>query len=724
MNNELEYRIKTIADLRAMERTHGALKDVQKALKDQGKESEIVNSKIAAMDRAMATETAQAVKLADSLNKVVEAERKAGRSAHDFVAARNSALQGAGLKAPGRLQEAALAFKDAGGGMSGLSAGAAALGPEAVAAVAAGTLAIKGATSAIREFGQSEESIIRLDAALAQAGLLTEDYRRKLLGLASDLQDTTGKADEEWTDVIRTLTQLGSTPDDIEKNVEAVKNLAGILDGDLTSAAMMVGKALQGEFTAFSRLGIEFDEHASKAENLAKLYKVLAERGAGQLEAAATSLNGKLRTLKNAFSDLEEAAGPYVLNAVLGKNTIDGLTLAFKWLAEKIGDVPPVAGNLQNKIKGAKDAMDRGAESADQFAEKLKKVKGQADDAAASLNKYFQELGKKTQRDQDQEGAAADLALSELKRKEKAGLITPAESRIAEHQIKERVEADRIDREAGLRDQSIAKLKAAADDNADRMSNANLQAQAEEDKAKQYARDHEAMKATAKKFDDQIAAANASGDTDTAAKLAKAKAERIRKFRGESGNVDAQEKLAKDKRTAADDLIKELFPKQADYLSQIQSLEDEKSQMPRIYDLQARKRRIDTGVEVAELKRKEEEEKRQKQSANSDGRGGKASANPADPFNPQQPLGPNPRQLIQGDQVPLDRFEPRLPMNVAGAQEALKRQEQYWIGILDGLLKVTNWQPVNEARFRQVQAKIEAIDNQLSNMRGWNTNRR
>jgi hypothetical protein len=198
----------------------------------------------------------------------------------------------ANAKAAEKLNEAA---KDV---VPGLGAVEGALGKMAggatVASVAIGaTAAAVGlAAESVREFMGVETAFAKLDSALARSGQLTDEYRAKLAEMASELQKSTGKDDDEWLGVLTKLTQFGANSSNIDGAAEAVKNLAGILDGDLQSASMMVSKALQGQFDLFGRYGLRVAETGTQTQKLNQLFEQLAKRGGGQLEAQMQTISG------------------------------------------------------------------------------------------------------------------------------------------------------------------------------------------------------------------------------------------------------------------------------------------------------------------------------------------------------------------------------------------------------------------------------------------------
>jgi ABC-type transporter Mla subunit MlaD len=223
-----------------------------------------------------------------------------------------------------------------------------ALGAVASAAGVVG-VAMATASKALREFAEAEKGIAGLDAALANFGHLTEENRERLQGLAAELQATTAIADDEWVAVLTKLVQFGAKPESIGMDVEAVKNLAGVV-GDLGTAAGLYSKALQGNFEALSRYGI-------KVKDLDELQRIAAERGGGQLEARARTLGGLFDRLGNATSDFFESLGQGIAKSGLAQAVLGSLADIMGGLAERLGGAYASFQTFNRETAGAAEAL-------------------------------------------------------------------------------------------------------------------------------------------------------------------------------------------------------------------------------------------------------------------------------------------------------------------------------------------------------------------------------
>ncbi len=165
----------------------------------------------------------------------------------------------------------------------------------------------------IRAFSEQEQAIAKLNGTLRASGQFTMGYSRDLQDLASSLQRVTKYADETILDVSRQLIAFGAARRDIPKLTEVVLDLASGMGTEVHSAALLMGKAIAGEFSTLSRYGILVDENAQQSVKLAQAIGQVQERFGGLARAEANTLSGSLVVTKNAIDELKEALGQFIL---------------------------------------------------------------------------------------------------------------------------------------------------------------------------------------------------------------------------------------------------------------------------------------------------------------------------------------------------------------------------------------------------------------------------
>jgi hypothetical protein len=438
VGDDLKYRIKIEGDVASAQKVEKALNDVNKAAKQVGKEAEDSAKRLRDYFRQAALEA-----------KFLE---KASREAQRGGAFTQADFKTSATKRVGFLQKA--------GGEAGKLAAAFGINATSATALGATAAAAKLAAESLKEYATAEERVASLDAALAQRGQLTDLLRTKLQHLASAQQQLTGIASASWLEVITRLVQAGAAGDNIDKLLEGTKNLAGMMQGDLQAASMAIGKALNGNFDQFTRLGIEFSDNATKAQKLDQLWRELAARGGGQLEARNDTLKGSFRNLKNETTDLLQGLGSLFVAIVPVKGAINGVASAVHWLNGLFSSTIPKSDALKNSMRSTGAAMESVEEIVKRYAKKLEDLKSANTALATETDRATEAMRKQMQIDNDVDAANADALLKRVDMDEKGGRLTPTQAATRRTQIKRDLDEKKFKREQELRSREIGNLSA------------------------------------------------------------------------------------------------------------------------------------------------------------------------------------------------------------------------------------------------------------------------
>jgi hypothetical protein len=106
--------------------------------------------------------------------------------------------------------------------------------------------------------------------------------------------------------LLETLTNLDQIG--LKQATKATLDLAASQNIDLQSAALMVGRAIEGNTTSMQRMGISFEAGATKAETLANLLDALSSRS-GAAEAQTNTYEGAVMALRKAHENLQIELG-------------------------------------------------------------------------------------------------------------------------------------------------------------------------------------------------------------------------------------------------------------------------------------------------------------------------------------------------------------------------------------------------------------------------------
>jgi len=203
-----------------------------------------------------------------------------------------------------------------------------------------------GISSMIDAAIEGENAANNLRVALASTGRITPGLTESMLEFSSAVQRETTINDEAVTSIQTLMAQM--TKLDVEGIQRATKGAIGLartLNIDVNSAAMLVQKAMEGNFGALSRYGIKVDETLSKEEKQAQLLNKLEALYVRAREETKT-YGGILAQLKNSWDDMLESMGYGItqsdgLRSALGdiRNTIVRLTPTLAEFTAGLGDL-------------------------------------------------------------------------------------------------------------------------------------------------------------------------------------------------------------------------------------------------------------------------------------------------------------------------------------------------------------------------------------------------
>jgi hypothetical protein len=163
--------------------------------------------------------------------------------------------------------------------------------------------------SIIKSASDSEDALVRLQGALAASGQEVSGLSAQYQQLATSIQKSTQFSDESILDLIATLTQLGVASKDIDAATRTIADFAAATGMSIENAAMLVGRALEGQITSLRRYGITINEAAVKARGAGAVLEELQKRFGGAAANQVNTFTGALKVSANAWDDLKETLG-------------------------------------------------------------------------------------------------------------------------------------------------------------------------------------------------------------------------------------------------------------------------------------------------------------------------------------------------------------------------------------------------------------------------------
>jgi hypothetical protein len=185
----------------------------------------------------------------------------------------------------------------------------------------------------LKSWDKQEKAIAQVNAGLLSTGNAVGFTSEQLQKMASDLQNTSLFGDEEILQdaTAQLLTFTNIAGDQFARTQQAAIDLSTRLGGDLKSASIQLGKALNdpvANLSALSRSGIQFSKKQkavikslADSNRLADAQTIildeLARQYGGAGEAASKAGLGGLKQLQNSLGDLMEDFGAIIAEAIL-----------------------------------------------------------------------------------------------------------------------------------------------------------------------------------------------------------------------------------------------------------------------------------------------------------------------------------------------------------------------------------------------------------------------
>lgn len=206
--------------------------------------------------------------------------------------------------------------------------------------MASATVVIDGVTAAMSSlhaamanlsaaYRVQQEAETKLETVMTQRMAATDAQIQSIKDLASAQQQLGIIGDEVQLAGAQQLATFLTTTDTLAQLIPAMNNLVAQQAGysatsqNAVSVANLMGKAMQGQVSALSRVGITFSEaqaeilkFGDEAERAATLAQVITEN-VGQMNAAlAATDTGKQKQLENSLGDIKEKIGQLATGAM------------------------------------------------------------------------------------------------------------------------------------------------------------------------------------------------------------------------------------------------------------------------------------------------------------------------------------------------------------------------------------------------------------------------
>ena len=169
--------------------------------------------------------------------------------------------------------------------------------------------------STLKAYAENETAVNKLNIALVKQGITSNQVSLELQRYAQALQLTTVYSDEEIMRAQALMVSFGLTGKALERTTKAALDLSSAMGVDLQTAAMLLGKAYQGNTQILARYGIAVDQTKFKSQQFNDILHQIELRMGGSASAAAQTFEGRVKILGNQIDELKEIIGAQLLPA-------------------------------------------------------------------------------------------------------------------------------------------------------------------------------------------------------------------------------------------------------------------------------------------------------------------------------------------------------------------------------------------------------------------------
>lgn len=265
---------------------------------------------------------------------------------------------------------------------------------KAIVAAFAVQKVIQFAKETVKVAEVQEEMERKLETIMRQRMGATEDQIQSVKDLTAAQQALGVVGDEVQMSGAQQLATFLRTSDALKTLIPAMNNLAVQQNGVNVSASAMqnignlMGKVMQGQTSALTRVGISFSKaeekilkYGTEQQKAATLAQVITNNVGNMNEALANTPAGKIQQIKNNFGDMLETLGMGIQNimtpflGIVNKivQALQKAATAFRQLTEMITGVDANASPAISGTGEAADLTDALAEAEEKEAEAKKK---------------------------------------------------------------------------------------------------------------------------------------------------------------------------------------------------------------------------------------------------------------------------------------------------------------------------------------------------------------
>lgn len=218
-------------------------------------------------------------------------------------------------------------------------------------------------SQSVKLYNEQKRAVEVLNSVLESTGATAWTSSTKLQEMASSLQKVTNYGDETILSMQQVLLGFRNIKgDNFEEATKAILDMATVMKMDLSSAAQSIGKALDDPIHGMDSLkkqGFNFTEAQKKViqsfldvGDAASAQKVILDELNGTFGGAAEAAADSATQIKNAFGDMQEGIGAFLVGFSDGKIG-EGVIKTLSFLGEAFGSFHDNIKYLKNEMQSA-----------------------------------------------------------------------------------------------------------------------------------------------------------------------------------------------------------------------------------------------------------------------------------------------------------------------------------------------------------------------------------
>jgi len=212
----------------------------------------------------------------------------------------------------------------------------------AVAAAAVAAYAVKLGVDAVKAAAEDEKAQLALAQQLKNVTNATDSQIASVEDYIKQASLATGITDGQLRPAFQKLVTATGDVAQAQYLTNLAMDIAGGTGKSLESVTMALSKAMTGQTSALTRLGVPLDENAVKTKDLDAIVQQLSDTYGGQAAVAADTFQGKLARLQVAFDEGLETVGAFIIEGItplvdwIVKHVIPAIERFANWLGPKL----------------------------------------------------------------------------------------------------------------------------------------------------------------------------------------------------------------------------------------------------------------------------------------------------------------------------------------------------------------------------------------------------